>query len=262
MVRPANSGRTLDVADQRRSTLMSAKRSRKSRRRNQRLARRPKRWMQVVVGMLLLLASMTGGGRMNGDPAADRISAAFRGTTWEAVVAPITAAADRKALAPNAAADRISAAFQDAPEEDIAAPIAAAAWARLKGKLFTVAACIEESPPRLACGEMVSAHQIKVTTIQTGLSQEGSTEFKAATRLEGDWRGEGFRLQIDPHRAQANFDPSAPFEWKRFVVSGESENSVMFVLGAELFQARLSKSRMLLTSTAFRGEREMVRYRS
>lgn len=77
----------------------------------------------------------------------------------------------------------------------------------------------------------------------------------AAERLDGEWRGDGFVLKVDSHRAQASLDPERPFQWQRFLVREVTDDEVVFAVGAELFEARLDAGMLTLTGTTFRGER-------
>jgi hypothetical protein len=155
---------------------------------------------------------------------------------------------------------RLAAAFDETGQASANAAIKAAAWARFRGNLFPAAVCVQAQPPRMACGELAEARRLAVASIPIEEKADALAGFNDTSRLEGNWRGDGLRLQIDAERAQANIDAAAPFEWKRFVVSRATERSVVFVLGADVFHAELSDGSLLLTSTAFRGEREMLRY--
>ena len=81
----------------------------------------------------------------------------------------------------------------------------------------------------------------------------------AAKQLDGEWRGSGHVLRIDSGRAQASIDPARPFEWRRFEVKEARDGEVVFVVGAELFQATLDDEMLVLTGTGFRGERVLFR---
>lgn len=82
---------------------------------------------------------------------------------------------------------------------------------------------------------------------------------EAARLLDGAWRGDGFSLKVDSRRAQANIDPERPFEWRRFAVKQVAEGEIVFAIGAEIFEAKLSDDSLELTSTTFRGERRLER---
>jgi len=81
----------------------------------------------------------------------------------------------------------------------------------------------------------------------------------AARQLDGEWRGDGYVLRVDSGRAQASIDPARPFEWRRFEVKEARDGEVVFVVGAELFQATLDDEMLVLTGTGFRGERVLFR---
>jgi hypothetical protein len=81
----------------------------------------------------------------------------------------------------------------------------------------------------------------------------------AAEFLNGAWRGDDFVLRVDSHRAQASVDAKRPFEWDRFLIREVTEDEVVFVVGAELFEARLQDGDIVLTGTSFQGERVLER---
>ena len=83
---------------------------------------------------------------------------------------------------------------------------------------------------------------------------------QAAEQLDGVWQGENFALRVDSARAQANVDQERPFRWQRFLVKEVTGETVVFTVGAELFEASLGQpGRLTLTSTSFRGERILER---
>jgi hypothetical protein len=81
----------------------------------------------------------------------------------------------------------------------------------------------------------------------------------AAEFLNGSWRGDDFVLRVDSHRAQASVDPKRPFEWDRFVIREVTGDEVVFVIGAELFEAKRRDEEIVLTGTSFQGERVLAR---
>ena len=88
----------------------------------------------------------------------------------------------------------------------------------------------------------------------------GASPFlEAAEFLNGSWRGEDFVLRVDSDRAQASVDANRPFEWDRFLIREVTEDEVVFVIGAELFEARLRDDDIVLTGTSFQGERLLKR---
>jgi hypothetical protein len=86
-----------------------------------------------------------------------------------------------------------------------------------------------------------------------------SPRSEAALRLDGEWRGPDYVLKVDSRRAQASVNPERPFEWQRFEVKEAEGDEVVFSIGAELFEARMDGEMLLLTGTAFRGERVLFR---
>ena len=150
----------------------------------------------------------------------------------------------------------------DVAEDDVlgGAALKAAAWARLRGRLLAAAACVNETPPRLGCRQLADVDHLSVATQSITPQEElGESALVAAQRLEGVWSGDGYTLRIDNGRAQANISPNMPFEWQRFVIRRASADSVVFVLGRSLFEARLSDRTITLTSTDFRGEQVLTR---
>lgn len=103
---------------------------------------------------------------------------------------------------------------------------------------------------------MLSRFSLIAGLILTALSGAAASPFvDAAERLDGEWRGDGFVLKIDSHRAQASVDPERPFQWQRFLVREVTEDEVVFAVGAELFEARMDAGTLTLTGTTFRGAR-------
>jgi hypothetical protein len=54
-------------------------------------------------------------------------------------------------------------------------------------------------------------------------------------------------------------EPDRPFRWQRYRLVEAQGQTAVFVIGAELFEARLDSGEMTLTSTSFRGERILTR---
>jgi hypothetical protein len=155
---------------------------------------------------------------------------------------------------------RVSMAFEITRDVAAAAPLRAAAWARMRGKLFVAAVCVNDTPPRLGCGRLENIPRSPVSTVPIrSQTEEDEAALLAARRLEGFWQGDGHVLHVDGQRAQANIDPDAPFEWRRFLIKRVSSDAVVFSLGTELFEARRSGATVTLTGTSFRGERTLTR---
>jgi hypothetical protein len=113
--------------------------------------------------------------------------------------------------------------------------------------------CPNEDRPQ---GESVGTVPIGVTDEMGDLEQVST----AALRLNGTWRAADYILQVDGERAQANTRLDLPFEWERFLVKAvPADGKVKFAIGAELYQASFNGDELLLTSTAFRGERLLKR---
>jgi hypothetical protein len=77
--------------------------------------------------------------------------------------------------------------------------------------------------------------------------------------LEGKWDGDGFVLEVDSARAQANIDPTLPYQWDRYGIKTVADGMVIFTVGAELYQASVDGESIMLSSTGFRGERRLDR---
>jgi len=155
---------------------------------------------------------------------------------------------------------RISAAF---PVNEISKPsqaLKAAAWARFRGKELAAAVCINGTPPRIGCSLPIDATPRSVSTSPVlPWSGEYQTASTASTRLNGTWLGDGYQLNVDSEREQANIDPRAPFAWERIEIKRISGNEVVFVLGSDLFQATIAENTITLKSTSFPGERFLKR---
>ena len=79
--------------------------------------------------------------------------------------------------------------------------------------------------------------------------------------MDGKWNGDGFALKVDSARAQANVDPSLPYQWDRYGIKSVSDGRMIFFVGAELYEALVSQRSISLSSTSFRGERRLDRER-
>jgi len=82
---------------------------------------------------------------------------------------------------------------------------------------------------------------------------------EAANYLSGVWQGDGYTLRVDASRAQASVDGARPFAWSRFLVKEVDGDEIVFSVGAEIFEARVNDLGIVLTSTVFRGERNLQR---
>ena len=91
------------------------------------------------------------------------------------------------------------------------------------------------------------------------VAAEGMSFIEAAERLDGTWEGDGYILRVDKDRAQANVDAQRPFRWQRFLVKEVDGDLIVFTIGPELFEGRLAEDSLTLSSTIFRGERNMAR---
>jgi hypothetical protein len=81
----------------------------------------------------------------------------------------------------------------------------------------------------------------------------------AATKLDGEWHGDGFILRIDAKRAQASIDLKHPFSWERFLVKEITPDRIVFTIGAELYEAELNQDTLTLSGTSFSGDRVLFR---
>jgi hypothetical protein len=156
--------------------------------------------------------------------------------------------------------DRISTVFDQEFDREPAALLRAAAWAKFEAKTFSAAACLFDTPPRLACGDLADSSRLSVSTVSLPSVEADSVSLaEAVEELAGVWQGDGLVLRIDRQRSQANTNPAAPFEWKRFVIRRAKDGTITFALGSEIFKAIPSSSVFALTSTSFRGEKILVR---
>jgi hypothetical protein len=81
----------------------------------------------------------------------------------------------------------------------------------------------------------------------------------AAQRLDGEWQNGDFVLRVDAKRAQASTAADRPFEWQRFLVKEVADTTVVFTIGAELFEAIMDSDTLVLTGTNFLGEQVLFR---
>jgi hypothetical protein len=86
-----------------------------------------------------------------------------------------------------------------------------------------------------------------------------SVFWDAAQKLDGMWESDVFLMKIDSARAQASVDPKKPFQWQRFIVKDVAEDTIVFTIGSEMFEATLESDELILTSSSFRGERILQR---
>jgi hypothetical protein len=82
---------------------------------------------------------------------------------------------------------------------------------------------------------------------------------EAGRQLDGVWQGDGFALRVDAERAQANVDARRPFAFQRFAVKEVKDGTIVFTIGAELYEATLEGEALTLTGTSFQGERKLLR---
>jgi hypothetical protein len=140
------------------------------------------------------------------------------------------------------------------------ASLKAAAWGKVRGKLFAAAICASDLSVSLGCARLDNVERLSVRTVPIrSQTEEDKAALATVRRLDGLWQGEGYALRIDGGRAQANMDSKAPFDWRRFLIKRIWKDTVVFSLDAELFHARLSETRIILTGTSFRGERVLTR---
>lgn len=156
---------------------------------------------------------------------------------------------------------RVSAAFFVADAIPRApASVKAAAWSKVRGRLFAAMACVNEIPPRLGCDQPSNALPELISTVSIrAQSEQDRMALGIARQLDGVWTSGNYVLRVDGIRAQANFEPNAPFEWRRFVVKRVAQDSVVFAIGNEVFEGRVRGDQVALTGTNFQGERLLVR---
>lgn len=115
--------------------------------------------------------------------------------------------------------------------------------------------CEGLDPPRLGCphSSTIEARSVNVVSVEPAESPI------VTQRLEGVWHSSNYILRVDAGRLQANVNGNAPFSWQRFRVRQASSNEVVFAVGAQIFVAKVAESSLRLTSTSFRGEKELTR---
>lgn len=152
---------------------------------------------------------------------------------------------------------KIDTTFASLLDRSVSPWLAAAAWQRLSAKKFAAAVCIGQHWPRFAtgCHGDIETHSPRsVRTIVLSLEEYDPAAFALSHQLDGTWTGALSVLRVDRERAQANLDQDLPFKWERFLVREFSSGTLLFTIGAELFEARLQPDSIVLTGSAFRGE--------
>ena len=209
--------------------------------------------------LLLTLHHFNKGGKLpsRADNAGPRILQAFQvAEAGSVVIASTTMLVAGKA-------ELLSAAFEAVPVEAHDPTLRAAAWAKHRAKLLSERSCTSSHWPDLVtfCDAYRGGPLAK--QVQT-FSLEGSPDERKSVReamrlLEGKWIGDGFALEFDSARAQANVDPRLPYQWDRYGIRTASDGTVIFAVGAELYQASVQAGSLILSSTSFRGERRLGR---
>jgi hypothetical protein len=190
------------------------------------------------------------------DNAGLRVTHAFQIAELSAVgVAPaLPGTAEEKA-------ELLSAAFESAPVGPIDPVLRAAASARHRASLLSMRSCAGNYWPDLVtyCDAYRAgsfSRKVQTTSLDT------APDVREITHLvDGKWNGDGFALKVDSARAQANVDPTLPYQWDRYEIKSVSDGRMIFSIGAELYEAWVSPRSISLSSTSFRGERRLNRER-
>jgi hypothetical protein len=151
--------------------------------------------------------------------------------------------------------ERIAAAFEQLTGAGQNAALMEAAWTHVRGRRLAAIVCLGLAPPRWGClgSETPPGRSVRTEPVVTAESYPTTRE------LDGIWEGDGLRLTIDSARAQANVGSRGPLQRDPFFVDYETDQEVVFVVGADVFTAAIDGDDMILTGTSFAGERAMRR---
>ena len=72
--------------------------------------------------------------------------------------------------------------------------------------------------------------------------------------LGGHWAGEGLDLFIDTNHQQGNADPAKPFNRQPYFIRNVTGQMVVFVIGADVYFARMDDSNTMVVSRGGRME--------
>jgi hypothetical protein len=159
--------------------------------------------------------------------------------------------------------DRIGAALDIAGPEVRDPELSGSAYRRVKFHRFVASVCVSEPLPRLGCRGHAERPFRRSGRVSRSTSKPNrlSALSNLVPELDGQWEGDGYFLRIDRERAQANIDADRGFAWQAFSIKGGLGDAILFIIGTELYEARVNGETLSLSSSSFRGEKLLRRRR-